>query len=206
MSASLALVYTFAIFAVSEGEAPPEQPKKDIHPDAASEGARELDKQKGALKSFIEAQPYGKTWKELVKTEKPPKDPTGLGEADTHKDLKHDPMEVQQAAQYLEDTATEVRFGRALIRGVRVFRYGKLRATQLVVEMIGREDRDQFKKDVELLATAWKEPLAALAIGNNFKLKKNDLIEQKKRKPAEFPAPPLRIEFEPSGLGTGAER
>jgi hypothetical protein len=175
----------------------PEHPNKQINPDAAAEGPRDLEKAKPLFKTFVESQPFGKTWKELAKTEPPPKDPTGLGQAETHKDLKHDPMEVQQQAQYLEDTATTARFGFASIRGVRVFRYGKLRAVQIVIEMVGRERKDKFKEDVEQLAAAWKDPIAALDLQGSFTLKRNDLVDQKKKKPAEYPLPPLRIELEP---------
>jgi hypothetical protein len=187
--------------------APPEQPNKTTNPDAAAEGPRDLDHADAPLRSFVTGQPYGKTYKDLVKTEGPPKDTTGLGEAKSHPALKHDPIEVQQSPQFLEDTATEVRYGFAVVRGVRVFRFGKLRAVQLVIEMIGREQHAKFKEDVEALSGSLKNPIAFLKLGKDgFKMKRNDLIEQPLKKPKEFPLPPLRIELEPVGFGSPTAR
>jgi hypothetical protein len=173
-------------------------PNKVPNADAASEGPRDLAKAEAPLKAFITGQPYGKTYREMLKIDPPPKDRTGIGDADSHPALKHDPIEVQQSPQFLEDTSIEYRYGFAVVRGVRVYRFGKLRAVQLVIEMIGREEKSKFKEDVEALMPALKNPFAFFKLDKaTYKMKRNDLIEQPLKKPAEFPEPPLRIELEP---------
>lgn len=185
----------------------PPRPRPEVLPDAADEGARDLDKTAPVLRRFVVAQPYGKSWRELVRQEAASRPRGELGEAATHPDLKHDPMEVQQQAQYLEPTRTEVRYGFASLRGVRVFHYGKLRAVQLVIEPVGRSAPDRFKADVEALSEALSDPRAALRLDQSFRVRRNDLVDQRKKKPEAFPVPPLRIELEPGarpGAGAGA--
>jgi hypothetical protein len=158
--------------------------------DVASEGERNLEKLVASRKKFFTGQPYGKTWVELSKTEPAPKDRTGLGEAQTHDHLSKDPMEIQQQVVFLEPTRWEARYGTLVIRGVRVFRYGKLMGVRLVHEPAGRPDPAKFLEDVEAYAAAWKTP-------EGFKMLNNDFIVQKKLKPEIYPKPPLVIELEP---------
>jgi hypothetical protein len=179
----------------------PEPERKQSIPANASEGPRELGALVGPVRQIVSSAPYGKSYKELIAVAPPPKDPSGLGEAKTHPALKNDPIEVQEQAQFLEETGIETRFGLVSIRGVHVFRYGKLVAIQLVLERIGRDEAKdaKFKEDVEAIAKAWADPLPALQLGPGFKIKRNDLVEQRAKNPAKFPEPPLRIEVAPEG-------
>lgn len=159
--------------------------------DAANEGERDLAKLHPLVKQFAAGQPYGKTWLELAKTEPAPKDKAGTGSADTHPDLKNDTMEVQLQGVYVEPTKTEFRYGVVVIRGMRVFRYGKLQAVRFIHEAAGRPEREKLVADLDAWAAAWKDPAG-------FKTSLNDFIIQKKVKPTEYPLPPLVIELEPS--------
>lgn len=176
----------------------PDRPAKAVVPEAATEGPRDLALVAQVFRPFIIGQPYGKTYKELSKTEPAPKDRTGLGDAKTHEALKHDPIEVQAQHQFLEETGVEARYGFASIRGVRVFRYGKLASVQLVVDMIGRTEHEKFAADVAAIAAAWKGNVATVDSKSGFKMTKNDLLDPKKRSSASV-SPPLRIELSPGG-------
>lgn len=182
---------------------PPEQhrPGKAVVPESASEGPRDAKLLAAALAKLVESQPYGRHWKDIVHVEPAPRDKTGLGEAKTHAALKNDPMELQQQVQYLEELGRDERYGHVSIRGVRVYRFGKLEATRLVFEMIGRGSREKFKEDVEALAGEWADPAKVLGLGAKLKVTRNDLVDQKQRRPAEFPAPPLVIELRPAERG-----
>lgn len=172
-------------------ETPPSQTPPDRGlADAANEGERDLPKIQPLLKQFAASQPYGKTWLELAKTEPAPKDSTGQGQVKTHEDLKHDTMEVQLQGVYVEPTKTEFRYGTVVIRGMRVFRYGKLKAVRLIHEAAGRPERAKLVADLETWAGAWRDP-------EGFKTSLNDFVIQKKVKPGEYPLPPLVIELEP---------
>lgn len=186
-----------ALVAISE-----EQPRSTIA-DTASEGERDLTKIAPVFKKLIAGQPYGKTWLELAKTEPAPKDNTGLGQAKTHDQLHKDPMELHQQAQYVAPTDTVLRYGTVVIRGDRVFRYGKLAAMRLIFEPAGKAAREAFVADLAAIEAAWVDPAAALELASGFRVSKNDLVEQKKKKPDAYPVAPLVIELSP---GTGTPR
>jgi hypothetical protein len=177
--------------------------KKVTIPANASEGPRELGALIGPVRQVVSSAPFGKSYKELIAVAPPPQDKTGLGEAKTHPALKNDPIEIQEQSQFLEETGIEARFGWVSIRGVHVFRYGKLVAVQIVLERIGKDaTKDaKFREDVEALAKAWADPLPALQLGPGFKIRRNDLVEQREKNPARFPEPPLRIEIAPEAIG-----
>lgn len=192
-------VSAFFIVAFAAGDEPP---VAATNADAASEGERDLNKAAPLFKRFVSGQPYGKTWLQLAKTEPAPKDRTGLGQAQTHDKLKNDPMELQAQARYVEATDTTTRFGTVVIRGERIFKYGKLDAVRVVLEMAGKPSRESFVRDIEAIAAAWSDPLASLDLAAGYTLVKNDLVEQKKKKPDVYPQPPLAIEFSPKTRST----
>lgn len=167
---------------------------KAVIPSAASEGPRDLTALPSPLQTFVKAQAFGKEWKDLVHTTPAPKDRTGLAEAKTHPALKHDPIEMQAQAQFLEETGTEVRYGWISVRAVRAYRYGKLAAVQLVLDRLGREERPEAQRDLDALAAAWKDPLSALGL-TGFAIKRNDLAERAAGRAAPLP---LRIVIEPA--------
>jgi hypothetical protein len=170
-------------------------------PADAAEGPRDLAALAEPLRRFVTGQPFGKTYREITPTEPPPKDKTGIGEAETHPDLRHDPIEVQQQVQYLEETPTQLRYGWVAIRGLRAYRYGKLAAVQLVLERIGRDEAGvpRWKEDALALAEAWKDLGTALGLGPGYQVVRNDLVEQRKK--GTFPSAPLRIEIAPARGG-----
>ncbi|MCK6547277.1 hypothetical protein L6R52_15610 [Myxococcota bacterium] len=185
------------------------EPQKPLDPrgkivvtENATEGPRKLDDATAAMKKVVLAQPYGKAWKDAVHTAPAPKDQTGLGKAETHPALANDPIELQQQVQFLEETGVEARYGFVSIRGVRVWRYGKLAGVRVVLERIGKDTpRDVFTKDVDAIAAVWRNVPVAWSLGSGFKMVKNDLIEQKALKPAEYPKAPLVIELVPMERG-----
>lgn len=179
---------------------PPEPQKKTreaVVPEAATEGPRELAKLVPPLKKFVAGQPYGKVWKDLVHQEPPPKDRRALGEAKTHPDLKRDRIEMQSQVQYLEETDAEARFGWVSIRGVRVYRFGRLAAVQLLVDRIGKDPAQDaaFQADLEALAKSWGHPGKALELPKGYRIKRNELAEVVDA--ASKPKLPLTIAIEP---------
>ena len=181
------------------GPAKPDRGGKANIPEAASEGPRDFASLVAPLKAFVTGQPYGKEWKEIVHTEPAPKDPKGLGQAATHPALKNDRIEMQQQVQYLEPTSTVLRYGWVSISAVRVYRYGRLAAAQVVFERIGRpeQDRAPYLADVNALADALKAVRAALELGPEWKIRQNDLVTEREKTAAQFEKSPLRIEIEP---------
>lgn len=196
LAASAALI--FAVHSTPQANATPppqKEPEKKVSiPAEATEGARDLEKTKEPFGKFVSGQPYGKAWKELVVTEPAPKNKKGLGEAETHPDLKRDPIEMQAQTQYLEETDTESKYGFVSIRGVRVFRYGRLAQVQLVIDRIGKEQQ-KFEADLAALGEGWKDLRAVLALDKKFRVKRNDLAEVVAKK-TELKLP-LRIVIEP---------
>lgn len=191
----------FAMCAVALVAIGEEQPRSTIA-DTATEGERELAKAAPVFKKLIAGQPYGKTWLELAKTEPAPKDSTGLGQAKTHDQLHKDPMELHQQAQYVAPTDTVLRYGTVVIRADRVFRYGKLSAMRLTMEPAGKAARETFVADIAAIEAAWgADPAAALELTGSFRVSKNDLVDQKKKKPDAYPMAPLVIELAPSSAG-----
>lgn len=179
--------------------APQQPPKKEVIPADASEGPRDLAVLPATLKSFVADQPYGKHWKQLVAKTPPPADRRDLGDAKTHPDLANDPIEAQEQVQYLQDTDTQLRFGRVSIRGVRAFRYGKLAGAHIVLERIGRspESAEVFAKDLEALRAAWKDPFATFGLEPaRWDLKRNELSDPAAKTP-------IRIVFEPKQAKQG---
>lgn len=173
------------------GDGPQKKPGTAVVPESAAEGPRDLDAATAAVKRIVAEQPYGKTWRELVKTEPPPKDPKGLGQSKTHPALSKDKIEMQEQVQYLDPTGDGTRYGWVSVQAVRVFRYGKLNGVLLLVEKIGKQTGDaDFHNDARALADAWKDAAAALALGDAFVVKRNDLAA------AELKKPPLKIEIE----------
>jgi hypothetical protein len=180
----------------------PDRTGKAVLPESASEGSRKLDDATAVMKKVVLAQPYGKAWRDAVHTAPAPKDQTGLGKVETHPALANDPIELQQQVQFLEETGQEARYGFVSIRGVRVWRYGKLAGTRIVLDQIGKDTpRAAFTKDVDAIAAVWRNVPVAWALGSGFKMVKNDLIEQKALKPSEYPKAPLVIELVPMERG-----
>jgi hypothetical protein len=169
-----------------------------VLPQASADGERDLSRAAPVLKKLVVEQPYGKTWLKLARTAPGPKDRAALGEAKTHGALGQDRMEVQQQAQYLETTDTELVYGVAWIRGVRVFRYGKLRAVRLVIEPFHKPDPAEFASDLAAIAAAWADPIGAFALGSDFRVVRNDLVDPKKKQP------PLVIEIVPVSGTSGS--
>jgi hypothetical protein len=174
--------------------ATPEKGKATL-PESASECARDLAPAAAKLKKLIAAAPYGRRWKDLAHTAPPPKEKNELGEAETHPDLKRDPIEMQEQARYIEETGVEGCFGLVSMRGVHVFAYGRLRGVEIVIDRIGRDpaQSEAFEADLRAVRDAWKDPIAALALGEKFKVASDDL--------AKPDAPerklPLRVQFVP---------
>ena len=173
-------------------------------PQAAAEGARSLAELKAPLRAFVTRQPYGKHWRELVAVDPPPGDRSGLGRADSPPELSADPAEMQEQVQYLQPTSIEARYGLISIRGVRVFRYGRLRAVQLVLDRIGKRTAQGAKvaSDLAALGSAWSDPLGALGLKSGYRLTRNELPRTgakvaSKRASAAFP---IRIELEPQKM------
>ena len=166
-------------------------------PEAATEGPRDPAKLVPPLKKFVATQPYGKTWKELVHQTPAPKDRRGLGDAKSHPDLKHDQIEMQAQVQYLEETGAEARFGWVSIRGVRVYRFGRLAAVQLLVDRIGKGAAQDgaFEADLKALAEQWSHPGKALELPKGYRIKRNELAEV--RVGGAKPKLPLTIAIEP---------
>ncbi len=176
-------------------EQPGEPPRRGtaVIPPEASVGARDLAAITPALRQGIVSQPFGKTFAELSPKSPAPKKAGGVGGTASHPDLSNDPIEVQAQVQYLEETKVEARYGHVSIRVVRVFRYGKLGAAQLVLERIGRDTASSaaFEADVAALAKAWKKPLPALGIDEQkFRVARSDLYPLSKDRP-------LRVVIEP---------
>jgi hypothetical protein len=189
------------------GATPPPAPDKKSGeatlPESASEGPRETAKLAPPLRAFVLGQPYGKEWKEIVASEPAPKDKTGMAEAETHPDLKNDPIEMQAQVQFLADTNTEVRYGLVSIRGVRVYRFGRLSAVQLVFDRIGRDpaQKEKFESDLSALAELWKNPISVLELDKTYRVKRNDLADVAAKK--SDVRPPLRIAIEPRPVQGG---
>jgi len=190
-----------AIASAAPAAAQSTQPRggKAVIPESAAEGPRELEMLPTPIKAFVTGQPYGKTWKDLVQKDPPPRDKRGIGSAESVPELSGDPIEMQQQVQFLNETGIEFRYGLVSIRALQVFRYGKLAGVQLVIDQIGREPekRETFKSDLAAIAKAWSTPLAVFSLGAGYEVSKNDLVEQAEKQPAEFPDPPLRIQIEP---------
>jgi hypothetical protein len=164
-------------------------------PSAASPGPRDPAKLKQVFSRFIEEQPFGKSWKDLAHTAPAPKDRTGLGEAKTHPGLKHDPIEMQAQAQFLEETEVSAAFGLVSVRAVRAYRYGKLAAIQLVLDRTGDAQPAPLGEDLRALAEAWKQPLGALGLSKGYQVKRDDLADYAAGRKRSLP---LRIVVEPA--------
>jgi hypothetical protein len=162
----------------------PRQEGKVVLPKAATEGPRQLKSLQNNLADGIKSQPFGKKWKEIVVRGRSPKSGAGLGKADTHPNLKFDPIELQEQSQYVSDTSFAERFGWLSIRLRRVFRYGRLLAVQIVIEPIGELNQNQAarNKDIELIKKAWAKPLESLGLKTKFHLVFNDLTGKRVNK------------------------
>lgn len=196
---SLAIMFS-ASFASAAPPPPPDPQKQNevVRPTDASEGPRDVEALKAPLRTFVETQQYGKGWKDVVPVEVAPKDKTGIADSKSHPALKNDPIEMQQQMQFLAETKTEARYGWVSIRGVQVFRFGRLVAVQLVFDRIGRDPakKADFDNDVVALASSWKNVRELLGLNKDrWRIRKNEVAEADPKK-AEI-KPPLRIAIEP---------
>lgn len=170
-------------------------------PTEASEGPRALGALDQSLSRLVRAQPFGKPWAEIVKTEPAPRDRRGLAAAETHAALSRDKMEIQEQAQFLEDIGVAERFGFVSIQVLRVYRYGRLTGLQLVLERVGREAAAEpaYQADLAALRKNWGELLRRWDLEQSHQVTRNDLLEPAgaARRPS---ATPLRIELEPRSL------
>lgn len=159
---------------------------------SAEEGPRDLEALMGPLAKGVTSQPFGQRYKDLIKIDPAPKDGSGQAKAKTHPALKHDPIEMQEQVQFLEETGVEARYGLVSIRVVRVFRYGTLGGAQLVFDRIRKNSREDAKFDADLAALkrAFANPLEALKIDKQVMLSRHGLQGRTDKLP-------LRLEFEP---------
>lgn len=167
-------------------------------PAEATEGPRDIPALDLELSRLVRAQPFGKPWAEIVKTEPPPRDRRGLAEAETHRSLSRDKMEIQEQAQFLDDTGVSVRFGFVSIQVLRVYRYGRLTSLQLVLERAGRgpDSEKRFPEDLMALAKGWGELVKRWGLDKTHQTTRNDLEKARAAGGAPSSAP-LRIELEP---------
>lgn len=169
-------------------------------PAAAAEGYRDLPATERTLRSAVLATPFGKAWVDLVKTPPPPAPSPSIAQAQTHPDLKHDPIELSTQTRYREETGLDVRYGWVSVRLARLFKYGRLDRLELILDQIQRGDSTQgvgggpsFASDLHALRGVLKDPVAALALGPGFRCVRNDLTD-----PAKAGALPLSVEIEPT--------
>ena len=167
-------------------------------PAEATEGPRSLKQLDRELSDLVAGQPFGRPWSEIVKKDEPPKNLRGLASVDTHRSLSRDQMEIQQQAQFLEDVGLGFRFGFVSILPLRVYRYGRLRGLQFVLERAGRgpDAEKGYREDLTTLAKSWESLLSRWGLEKTHDLTRNDL-----GKVGTSGGPrdnlPIRIEFEP---------
>lgn len=187
--ASLALTVTGGLAYANDTR--PRQEGRAAIAAAASEGPRDLKSLAGPLKAFIESQPYGKQWRQIVPTAPPPRDRSGTGKARTVPELQHDRIEMQEQAEFKSNTDFAVRYGLVSIRGQHVFRFGTLVGVRLVLERIGqgRAQDQKYRSDIAALAKVWAQPAKALGVDRTMLVAVDEL--QKRRRG------PLVIELQP---------
>lgn len=178
------------------GAEPPRDPQSKVPIAAdADPGERKIAALAKPLAEMIRGQPYGARWHSLVRKDPPPKGTKSLGSAKTHPDLEHDEIEMQAQAHFLEETGVEVRYGTVSVRCVRVFGFGRLLGVQLVIDRIGRGDKQlpEFLADLAVLRKAWTDPIVALGLEKRYKLVRNDLAKKR----GAWSGRPLLLEIEP---------
>jgi hypothetical protein len=163
---------------------PPRQQGNAILPRTATEGQRDLKTLQSKFSKIIRDQPFGKKWKDIVATEAAPKNGAGLGKAQTHPNLKFDPIELQEQSQYVANVGDAARYGWLSMRLRRVYRYGRLLAAQIVIEPIGdpQKNKEALNKDVAAIKLAWAKPMKALGLGKAYALVFNDLTGKRLNK------------------------